>query len=99
MAKDKRVTIRFTEDEYKLLKQKADDLDITLSNYIRKKALGNREKVTTKCDKELLYHINRISNNLNQVAKRCNINKTIDKLTLQSLAAIEKQLNDLMEKI
>ena len=95
MAKDKRVTIRFTDDEYNQLKEKADELDISLSTYIRKKTLGNREKISTKCDKELLYEINRIGNNLNQIAKYCNTTKTIDKLVLKSLVEIEKKLNDL----
>ena len=97
MAKDKRVTIRFTDDEYNQLKSKADELDISLSTYIRKKTLGNREKLSTKCDKELLYKINRIGNNLNQIAKHCNTTKTIDKLVLQSLVEIEKKLNDLVQ--
>lgn len=98
MAKDKRVTIRFSDDEYELLKQKADDFDITLSNYIRKKALGNRERITNKCTKELLYHINRIGNNLNQIAKQCNINQSVDKLVLKELVEIERQLNKLLEQ-
>ena len=95
MAKDKRVTIRFTDDEYNQLKAKADELDISLSTYIRKKTLGNRERISTKCDKKLLYEINRIGNNLNQIAKHCNINKSVDKLVLKSLVEIEKKLNDL----
>ena len=95
MAKDKRITIRFTDDEYNELKAKADELDIPLSTYIRKKVLGNREKILTKCNKELLYEINRIGNNLNQIAKHCNTTKTIDKLVLQSLVEIEKKLNEL----
>ena len=95
MKKEKRVTIRFTEDEYNKLKTKADELGISLSTYIRKKALGNRERISSKCNKELLYEMNRIGNNLNQIARHCNITKTIDKLVLQSLVEIEKKLNDL----
>ena len=95
MAKDKRVTIRFTDDEYNQLKTKADELGISLSTYIRKKTLGNRGKISSKCDKELLYEINRIGNNLNQIAKHCNTTKIIDKVVLKSLAEIEKKLNDL----
>ena len=97
MKKEKRVTIRFTEDEYKQLKAKADELDISLSTYIRKKALGNKERISSKCNKELLYEINRIGNNLNQIAKHCNINKLVDKLVLKSLVEIEKKLNEVIK--
>ena len=95
MAKDKRVTIRFTDDEYNKVYSSAQELDISLSTYIRKKTLGNRERISSKCDKELLYEMNRIGNNLNQISKHCNTTKTIDKLVLQSLVEIEKKLNDL----
>jgi len=100
MERTKRITIRLTNDEYLLLKQKANNLDITLSEYIRKKILGNRERITNKCTKELLlYEINRIGNNLNQIARHCNINKSVDKLVLKELVDIEKKLNELMEQL
>jgi len=97
MAKDRRVTIRLTQDEYDKLSQQAKALDITLSQLLRKK-LGNRESFTTKCDKELLYEINRIGNNLNQIAKHCNINKSVDKLVLKSLVEIERKINEIIMK-
>ena len=99
MERTKKITIRLTSDEYLLLKQKANNLDITLSEYIRKKILGNREKIINKCTKELLYEINRIGNNLNQIAKHCNIRKSVDKLVLKELVDIEKRLNELMEQL
>lgn len=98
MHKDKRVTIRFTQDEYNKLKDEATKLGITLSSYLRNKILGNRGNLLTKCDKELLYELNRIGNNLNQIAKHCNINKSIDKLALKELVEIERQLKRLLEK-
>jgi len=97
MERTKRVTVRFTDDEYNRLKEKATQFDMTLSDFIRTKLLTKREKVRpSKCDKSLLYEINRIGNNLNQIAKHCNITKSIDKLVLQSLVEIEKKLNELL---
>ena len=97
MERTKRVTIRFTPDEYNSLKEKATQFDMTLSDYIRTKLLTKREKIRpSKCNKELLYHINRIGNNLNQIAKHCNISKSIDKLVLKELINIEQQLNKLL---
>jgi len=46
-----------------------------------------------------LYEINRIGNNLNQIAKHCNIKKSVDKLVLKELVDIEKKLNELMEQL
>jgi len=98
MTKNRQVTIRLTQDEYDKLSQKAEALDITLSQLLRKKISGNREKISTKYDKELLYEINRIGNNLNQLSKHCNITKSIDKLVLQSLVEIERKINEIINK-
>ena len=44
---------------------------------------------------KILYQLNKIGNNLNQIAKIANINKTVDKQILESLVRIEKSLKDL----
>ncbi len=98
MERTKRVTIRFTQNEYNELKEKATQFDMTLSDYIRTTLLSKREKVRpSKCDKRLLYEINRIGNNLNQIAKHCNTIGTIDKFALKELVDIEKKLNEILK--
>jgi len=98
MERTKRVTIRFTPDEYNSLKEKATQFDMTLSDYIRTKLLTKKEKVRpSKCNKELLYHINRIGNNLNQIARHCNSTGTVDRFVLKELVEIEKKLNELLK--
>ena len=99
MNKNKRVTIRLTEDEYKNFTKQADELAISLSEFIRLK-LNNINKIkTSKCDKNLVYEINRIGLNLNQIAKYTNSKKVLDKLVMEELIQIEKQLNDLLKDI
>ena len=98
MERTKRVTIRFTPDEYNSLKEKATQFDMTLSDYVRTTLLSKREKVRpSKCDKSLVYEINRIGNNLNQIARHCNTTGTVDKLVLKELVEIEKKLNELLK--
>lgn len=46
-------------------------------------------------ERELIYHLNRIGNNLNQIAKVCNSKKEIDKQVLSTLAEIERVLDGL----
>lgn len=44
-------------------------------------------------ERELIYHLNRIGNNLNQIAKYCNSKKLVDKLVLDQLIEIERLVN------
>ena len=99
MNKNKRVTIRLTDVEHKNFTKQANELGINLSEFIRLK-LNNINKIkTSKCDKNLVYEINRIGLNLNQIAKYTNSKKVLDKLVMEELIQIEKQLNDLLKDI
>ena len=99
MNKNKRVTIRLTDVEHKNFTKQADELAISLSEFIRLK-LNNINKIkTSKCDKNLVYEINRIGLNLNQIAKYTNSKKVLDKLVMEELIQIEKQLNDVLKDI
>jgi len=99
MNKNKRVTIRLTDVEHKNFTKQANELGINLSEFIRLK-LNNINKIkTSKCDKNLVYEINRIGLNLNQIAKYTNSKKVLDKLVMEELIQIEKQLNDVLKDI
>jgi uncharacterized protein YcgI (DUF1989 family) len=100
MNKNKRVTIRLTDDEHQQIKVESFNNNLTLSDYARQKILTGRvKKGKSKCTQELLFEINKIGNNLNQVARNCNAFKSVDIATLQTLTEIEKKLNLLLEKI
>ena len=103
MNKNKRVTIRLTQDEYKNFTKQADELAISLSEFIRLK-LNNINKIKiqknkNECNKRMLYEINRIGLNLNQIAKYTNSKKVLDKIILEQLIQIEKQLNNVLKGI
>ncbi len=99
MMRDKKVTIRLTQDEYNKLNNETQKLNMSMSELIRHKILNKKVRVKSKLSTQAIYELNRIGNNLNQIAKHCNITKTIDKLVLQQLVDIEKELKNLLEKV
>jgi len=93
---DKRITIRIPNELYEKLKQQTDETGYTLSEIIRIKLQGNRGEIKNKkLTKEFVYELNRIGNNINQIAKHCNTNKVIDRLAVLELAKIKELLEKL----
>lgn len=105
--REKRITLRLTEDEYNLLTQLASERGITVSELVRRKLFRQRLpqpsplKLLSKVKecKRLSYELNRIGNNLNQVARMVNKRKGIDLLTLEALLRIERELGLLAYKV
>ena len=73
--KTKMLRIRLTNDEYNLLKEKADKAGKTMSELVRDYI--TKGKVNSKCKDlpSLILHISKIGNNINQIAKNLNIAK------------------------
>jgi predicted DNA-binding protein len=94
---DKRITIRIPNELYEKLKQQSDETGYTLSEIIRMKLQkGNRGEIPNKkLTKEFVYELNRIGNNINQIAKHCNTKKAIDRLAVLELAKIKELLEKL----
>jgi len=106
----KQVKVNFYQEQHQLLKQKADENNVTIAQYIRKKLelelkkndtrkiYKKHEKVTyKKADPNLIYQLNKIGNNLNQIAKKINSKKNINNIDiLQTLANIEKDLEKIL---
>jgi len=94
--KNKTISLRLTEEEYNRLKNTADELGYSVSELVRKKVLGNREKLAPRQNVRLIaYELNRIGNNINQIAKHCNTKKAIDRLAVLELA----KMRELLEKL
>lgn len=81
--------VHLLDEELAILDAKADELEMSKSEYIRniivfgtayKRSIFSKEET-----KEFIYEINRIGNNLNQIAYRANANKTIDEIDFQNL--------------
>lgn len=96
----KKITVRYTEDELKSANEKAVG---ALASWLRDLSLEQADKRKPKpVNPELLFHLNKIGVNLNQIARYCNrqeIFESTDKIDLLFvLAAIENELQELREK-
>lgn len=77
MVKDIRITIRLTAEEKERLKKSAEAEGLTLSDYVRKRLTGVRQRRRPQTEearikREWLYELNRIGVNLNQIARAVN---------------------------
>lgn len=66
------VRLRVSAQQLETLTEKARKLGITRSEMIRRAALGLRIRRATAQSQELIYHLVRIGNNLNQIARWAN---------------------------
>lgn len=95
MEKIIKKTVRFSEKEYEEIEKKRDELSLSFSEYIRLSISEDRIKIQSKTDEKLLYEINKIGTNINQVAKYCNSKRHI--ANLHVLINIENQLERIIE--
>lgn len=95
MKREIRKSIRLSEDENTKLNEMLQTHNILFSDFARSRILGY--KIKSKIDNDLIFEINKIGNNLNQLAKVANQNKSIEVEVLQSLVGIEKKLGNLLD--
>ena len=101
MQKNSKITVRLTNKQLDDFKSEAKKLDITTSEYIRRASINNYYKdiaIDAFYD-DILFQINKIGNNLNQIAHNTNITNKIDIQSLKSLVNIESVLNKILLKI
>lgn len=94
----KEIKIRLSEDEYNALLERKTKA--RLAEWLRELALEQAPKAQPKTiDPALLFELNRIGVNLNQIARQCNSQKpSIDLLSmLAELRNIEKALKELRQ--
>lgn len=95
----KQIKTNLTPDEYEKIKQIAEENNLKLSSYVRK-VLNMENKLDNKkeIDKDklkLIYELNKIGNNLNQIAKKVNFNKFLDVEVFEQLEKIEEEIRGL----
>jgi len=91
MNRYKKITIRFTQKESQIIEEHCNQLSIKKSTFCRE-AIFNTTVICKKPSSTLLKELNRIGNNINQIIKYININKSIDKVVIFALAVIEDDL-------
>lgn len=95
MPKEIRKTLRFSSDEYTQILEKIEAHNLTFSEFARSAILS--KKVSSKLTPDLIFQIQKIGNNLNQIAKSLNSKKgdIPNSEILKNLISIQDQIKDL----
>ncbi len=107
----KQVKVNLTEEHYKELEEEALSNDTSIAQLIRDKLgidlkdtprsfqrsrkVRSDKKPVVKADPQLLYHLAKIGNNLNQITKHLNKTKVIDSVVISSIIEIQQELKKL----
>lgn len=76
ITKNKLVALRFRENEYKLIKSKADKVNMNFTEFVTRSAL-NRQITVVDGLPEIIKEVKAIGRNLNQLTTLCNMGKII----------------------
>ena len=76
ITKNKLVALRFRENEYKLIKSKADKANMNFTEFITRSALNKQITIVDGLP-EILKEVKAIGRNLNQLTTLCNMGKII----------------------
>lgn len=97
--------IMLFDEELKILEEKAKSFGMNKTEYIRDMIVrgeisGNRKSalVSDEKYKDLLYEVNRIGNNLNQIAYNSNLKKSTGKEEIAALKKMYEELFDCMKE-
>ena len=97
----KQISFRVTEAEYLKLQQSAETLNISVPEFVKKKAKGTK-LITPKFDKNTGVQLSRelrdIGKNVNQVARWCNQRKEQD-LKKEESEWLEKNIKKVQEEL
>jgi Na+/H+ antiporter NhaA len=89
-----RKTIRFNFDEYTHIENLLLMHNLTFAVFARNSIM--QKKIKSKVDLDLIFQINKIGINLNQIAHYVNSSKVIDMQILYLLVEIEQKLNEVL---
>lgn len=95
------IKVRLTPSELDKLEELAQENSAkNLSDFIRQVIFTGKFKTTIQAQnyERLLYEVNKIGNNINQIAKLCNINGGVDIQVLEQLSKVEELLDILIEE-
>jgi hypothetical protein len=102
--KYKQVKVNFTPKVYERLSQIADEKGVTkaqlirafLSTKIDDVRQPKQKRIHKTADPKLLYHLNKIGINLNQISKHLNEGNTLEFQVLVELTNIETSLKEFL---
>lgn len=91
--RNREITIRVTDQELEKMKRRRKGQ--TLARWLRELALGIAP--IKRADPQLILTLGRIGSNLNQIARRANIESSTDAQTLKEIQIIRELMQDLIE--
>jgi len=97
--KTTKFTTRFSDNDFASIKNGADNLNLSVAEFIRRSCVDGYYSNIQKEDhhQNIYYHLNKIGNNLNQIAYHVNSGRVIDSIALLKLISIEKQLKHFLK--
>ncbi len=100
--RDRTRSLRLTAGEDALIRAKAHVVGLTFSAYLRHVALGKRIRARPgQIDEDAIYHLSRIGNNLNQIARAMNTARkgVRQPVAQERLAEVLEELHVLLDRI
>jgi len=94
MAKEIRKTIRFSDEEYSKIEELMSEHNLTFAEFARGAIL--RKKIKTNLSKDMIFEVNKVGNNLNQIAKKVNQDSDRKNLLLK-LIEIQNELKKISD--
>jgi len=99
-ARHESIEIRCTADEKDSLKEKAASLDLNLSEFVRRASLGMPVSAKSRQLDSLIYELNRIGTNLNQLIRLAHLDRlsSVDRDRLEDVfLAVETKLYEVCD--
>ncbi|PLX68224.1 MAG: hypothetical protein C0602_08535 [Denitrovibrio sp.] len=102
--KTRQIAIRFNPSDYRAVEEKAKHAGITVTDYMRECVLSGEvvdnkpAELLAHLETEKLFLLSKMSNNLNQIARYCNIYKSTDISVLNYLKQIQQSAFSLIRK-
>ena len=95
--KVKRINLRVTEKEYEKIAKKAKKAKLNISQYVSLSALG-RDIVVFEDLKELIHHLSKVGNNLNQITMLAHQGK-VKAVDLSSVKKVVEEIWQLLNSL
>ena len=105
MTRKRYIQIRVTDDELEQIKQRSGN--VSTSTFLRQTALDQpitqpptpSREIIHKCDPDLIREVNRIGNNINQIAKQLNQGTELSNAVLIALLNLQTSLDEVVQRV
>ena len=105
MSRKRYIQIHVTDDELTAIKERAGNIDT--STFLRTLALDQpiaqppnpSREIIHKCDPDLIREVNRIGNNINQIAKHLNEGNKLSNSVLIELRNLQTSLDETVQRV